>query len=294
MFAEYYHCRTQPPAAYTSRSVDAVGFLMDAVKRAAGKSKYENQPSSEPADDLLWGINAVWEAVQQNAAGISEIFIQQGKAGARIQQIIDRAKELAIAVRFVDANRMHVPRHCRHQGVVARQTEARLMPLEALLETLGGDNSSSEPKILVLDSIQDPRNLGSILRSALAAGFSHVIMTRERSVPVTGTVARTSAGAVSHLNLCQVVNLAETLKILKDRGFWIFGAVAESAAASVYATEFSGPICLVIGSEGKGIRPLVRKQCDFLVTIPMHASFNSLNASVAAAIIMFEIAHRSC
>ncbi len=267
---------------------------MDGIKRAAGgRSKNETSPANEPADDLLWGINVVWEALQQNAAGISEVFIEQGKAGARLQQIIDRAKELAIAVRFVDATRMHVPRHCRHQGVVARQTEARLMPLETLLETLVSDNRADEPRLLVLDSIQDPRNLGSILRSALAAGFSHVIMTRERSVPVTGTVARTSAGAISHLHLCQVVNLAETLKILKDRGFWIFGAVAESDATSVYATEFSGPICLVIGSEGKGIRPLVRKQCDFLVTIPMRASFNSLNASVAAAIIMFEIAHKS-
>ena len=248
-------------------------------------------PSAEPSDDLLWGINAVWEALQ-NAGTINEILIQKGKAGPRIQQIIDLAKDRAITVRFVEADRMRVPRHCRHQGVVARQSEAQLVSLEALLESLGGD-SSTELRLLVLDSIQDPRNLGSILRSALAAGFSHVILTRERSVPITGTVARTSAGAVAHLHLCQVVNLAETLKILKERGFWIFGAVVESDAASLYTTEFSGPICLVIGSEGKGIRPLVRKQCDVLMTIPMRASFNSLNASAAAAIIMFEIARRS-
>lgn len=255
----------------------------------------ESEPisSSEPSDDLLWGINVVWEALQQNAGGLSEIFIQQGKAGPRIQQIIDTAKERSITVRFVDANRMRVPRHCRHQGVVARQTEARLVSLDALLESLDGKGELEAPKLLVLDTIQDPHNLGSILRSALAAGFSHVIMTRDRSVPVTGTVARTSAGAVAHLHISQVVNLAETLRILKERGFWIFGAVAESDAASLYSTDFSGPICLVIGSEGKGIRPLVKKQCDFLVTIPMRASFNSLNASVAAAIIMFEIAHRS-
>jgi len=267
---------------------------MERKKRGDGTAKGENPSAAEPSDDLLWGINAVWEALQQSAGGISEVFIQQGKAGPRIQQIIDLAKDRGLAVRFVDANRMHVPRHCRHQGVVARQSEARLMPLEELLESLGSGGRSGEPhKILVLDSIQDPRNLGSILRSALAAGFFHVIMTRERSVPVTGTVARTSAGAVAHLHLCQVVNLADTLKILKERGFWIFGAVVESEASSIYATDFSGPICLVIGSEGKGIRPLVRKQCDFLVTIPMSASFNSLNASVAAAIIMFEIARRS-
>ena len=271
-----------------------MGFLMEKKKRGTETAARENSPTGESSDDdLLWGINAVWEALQQNAGGISEILIQQGKAGVRIQQIIDLAKERTIPVRFVDANRMRVSRHCRHQGVVARQTEARLLPFAALLESLKHGDREGAPRLLVLDSIQDPRNLGSILRSALAAGFSHVIMTRERSVPITGTVARTSAGAVAHLHLCQVVNLADTLKILKEQGFWIFGAVAESAAPSLYTTDFSGPICLVIGSEGNGIRPLVRKQCDFLVTIPMHASFNSLNASVAAAILMFEIAHRS-
>ncbi len=111
-------------------------------------------------------------------------------------------------------------------------------------------------------------------------------------MPVTGTVARTSAGAVAHLKLCQVVNLAETLKLLKERGFWVFGAVVEPEADSIYQADFSGPVCLVIGSEGKGIRPLVRRQCDHLVTIPMHAPFNSLNASAAAAVLLFEIARR--
>jgi len=267
--------------------------MMEGKKKGEGMVQNTRPLTDEPSDDLLWGINAVWEALSQNPGGISEIFVQEGKAGARLQQIIDLAKDHAIVVRFVDADRMRVPRHCRHQGVVARQTEARLMSLDDLLVSLGGGEAPGAPRLLVLDSIQDPHNLGSILRSALAAGFLHVIMTRERSVPITGTVARTSAGAVAHLRICQVVNLAETLKTLKERGFWIFGAVVESDATSLYATEFSGPICVVIGSEGKGIRPLVRKQCDFLVTIPMRASFNSLNASVAAAIIMFEIDRRS-
>jgi 23S rRNA (guanosine2251-2'-O)-methyltransferase len=248
--------------------------------------------TSDPADDLIWGINAVWEALGQNAAPVSEILIQQGKGGQRLQQIIDLAKERAIAVRFVEAGRMRVPLHCRHQGVVARVSEARLLSLDALLESMTGEHAPKAARILALDSIQDPRNLGSILRSALAAGFSHVIMTRERSVPVTGTVARTSAGAVSHLKLCQVVNLVDTINVLKERGFWIYGAVAEAEATSIYTTDFSGAICLIIGSEGKGIRPLVRKKCDFLVTIPMRAAFNSLNASAAAAVIMFEITRR--
>ena len=266
---------------------------MERRKKESRPPTGEATPPDEPADDLIWGINAVGEALMQQAAAISEVLIQQGKTGPRLQQIIELAREHAIAVRFVDAARMRVPLHCRHQGVVARQNAVPLLSLDGLLVHLAGTQAQGPARILALDSIQDPRNLGSILRSALAAGFSHVIMTRERSVPVTGTVARTSAGAVAHLQLCQVVNLTDALNVLKKNDFWIYGAVAEADAASIYATDFSGPICLVIGSEGKGIRPLVRKQCDLLVTIPMRAAFNSLNASAAAAVIMFEIARRS-
>lgn len=245
------------------------------------------------SEDLLWGINTVGEALRRNGRGIEEVLIQQGKAGPRIQQIIDAARVAGVPVRFVDGNRMGGGRNCPHQGVVARQTEARLFSLEELLAEGDGGNRGADPRLLVLDSIQDPRNLGSILRSALAAGFASVIMTRDRSAPLTGTVARTSAGAVAHLRIAQVVNLAETLRRLKEHGFWIFGAVVDPDAVAVYSTDFSGPVCLVIGGEGKGIRPLVQKQCDHLITIPMQGSFNSLNASVAAAIIMFEIARRS-
>ncbi|MBM9614328.1 23S rRNA (guanosine(2251)-2'-O)-methyltransferase RlmB [Desulfobulbus rhabdoformis] len=266
--------------------------------KARSRKKQPSSPVTEPqeaaSEDLIWGINAVSEALAQSAGGgVSEILVQSGKAGPRLQQIIDTARERSIAVRFVDPARMRVPRTCRHQGVVARLSEAKLLDLDTLLSGLGEPRQEQAPKVLVLDSIQDPRNLGSILRSALAAGFSRIIMTRERSVPVTGTVARTSAGAVAHMQICRVVNLADTLNVLKERGFWIFGAVAEEDAASIYSTDFSGPVALVIGSEGKGIRPLVRKQCDHLVTIPMPGSFNSLNASVAAAVIMFEVARRS-
>ena len=247
----------------------------------------------EAADDLLWGINAVSEALQQNSKAITEVLIQQGKTGARLQQIIELARSASVSVRFVDPRRMGVPQHCRHQGVVARHSAAALLSLDELLAGLAQSPPGKQPRLLILDSIQDPRNLGSIFRSALASGFDHVILPRERSAPVTGTVARTSAGATAHLRICQVINLAETLNRLKEKGFWIFGAVVEPDAQSIYTADFSGPICLVIGSEEKGIRPLVKKHCDHLVTIPMHSPFNSLNASVAAAIIMFEIARRS-
>jgi len=234
-------------------------------------------------DDLLWGMNVVQEALSANPRGLTEILIQKGKAGSRLQQIIDTARQAKVKLRFVDSKRLGLPGSCKHQGVVAHRAEVDCIPLDELLEQESAD------RILILDSIQDPRNLGSILRSALAAGFLQVILSREHTAPLSGTVARTSAGALSHLRISRVVNLSDTLKILKKNGFWIYGTVVDPAAESMYSTNFSGKTGLVIGSEGKGIRPLVQKQCDHLITIPMVRGFNSLNVSVAAALVMFEV-----
>ncbi|XOF32609.1 MAG: 23S rRNA (guanosine(2251)-2'-O)-methyltransferase RlmB [Candidatus Electrothrix sp. YB6] len=249
------------------------------------RKKTVRQQPEQTDDDLLWGRNAVHEALRRNARSLSEVLIEKGKAGDRLQEIIDLARAQKVRVRFVAPERLGIPRSCRHQGVVARQTEARLFSPEEVLERAAAGSG----RILILDSIQDPRNLGSILRSALAAGFRSVLLTRERSAPLSGTVARTSAGAISHLHIAQVVNLTAALILLKEHGFWIYGTVAEKSAQSIYRTDFSGRLGLVIGSEGKGIRPLVRKHCDQLVTIPMSTDFDSLNASVAAALIMFEV-----
>jgi 23S rRNA (guanosine2251-2'-O)-methyltransferase len=269
-----------------NQNVQDPSMAKSGKKAGHHKKQRHSQHSPEPLnDDLLWGINTVQEALRHNSRSVSEILIQKGKAGSKLQDIIDMARQEKVRVRFVEQDRLGVPRSCRHQGVVARQTEASLVLLDELLEqALTGSG-----RILLLDSIQDPRNLGSILRSALAAGFQNIILTRERSAPLSGTVARTSAGAVSQLRICQVVNLADTLKLLKEKGFWIYGSVAERSGQSIYEADFSGRLGLVIGSEGKGIRPLVKKQCDHLVTIPMATDFDSLNASVAAALIMFEV-----
>ncbi len=238
---------------------------------------------------MIWGVNTVMEALVHDPRRVSEVRIQRGKAGPKFQEIIDLARAQNVRLRFVEAGRLGVPARSRHQGVAARQTEARPLDLDELLALVERREGLPPARILVLDSIQDPRNLGAIFRSALAAGFTAVILTRERSAPLSGTVAATSAGAMSRLQICQVVNLTDTLKILQKKGFWVFGSVADRTAASIYATDFSVPLCLVIGGEDKGIRPLVRKQCDQLVTIPMAGDFDSLNAAVAAAVIMFEI-----
>lgn len=259
---------------------------MQAPKGKREKDRGGTGPTGQ--DDLIWGINPVREALGHRAANISEILIQRGKAGPKYQEIIDLARSHRIRLRFVETDRMGLPAKSAHQGVVARVTVARLVSLEELLAKEGGVRSEGFPRILVLDSIQDPRNLGAIFRSALAAGFSSVVMTRERSAPISGTVAKASAGAVTRLTIAQAVNLSECLKKIKQNGFWIFGAVLDSAAVSIYDADFRLPLCLVVGGEEKGIRPLVQKQCDQLITIPMPGDFDSLNVSVAAAVIMFE------
>lgn len=258
------------------------------VKPHSAPTPQEQGESGADSSGLIWGLNPVLEALNRPEQGVHEVLVLQGKAGPRLQEVIDLARSRGITLRFVPAQRLGVPQNCRHQGVSARLAAVNYLPLEALLEAA----STSQPPLLVLDCIQDPHNLGSILRSALAAGFSRIILPKERSAIISGTVAQSSAGAISHLQLCRVANIAETLQALKERGYWIFGAVVEPTAVSLYAVDFPDATCLVIGGEGKGIRPLVQKRCDQLFTIPMAGGFNSLNASAAAAVIMFEIARR--
>jgi 23S rRNA (guanosine2251-2'-O)-methyltransferase len=251
--------------------------------------KQQIDEAFENADEMIWGINTVREMVFHNPGGLSEILIVSGKSGPKFQEIIDQARASQIKLRFVSPERLGVPSSCKHQGVVARQRVVSVFTLDELLEELIRKETNQTPKLLILDSIQDPHNLGAILRSALAAGFDGAIITRERSAPLTGTVARVSAGALALLKVCQVVNLAEAIETLKKKGFWVFGAVVDQEASSLYENDFRVPLCLVIGGEAKGIRPLVMKKCDALVTIPMQSDFDSLNASAAAAVFMFEI-----
>ena len=146
---------------------------------------------------------------------------------------------------------------------------------------------------MACDTIQDPHNLGAIIRSAHAAGADYLICTRDRSAPLGGTAAKASAGAISRIRISQVTNLSEALVQVKKAGAWIFGAVKDEAAQSIYQTDFNLPACLVVGNEGKGIRPLVQKTCDVLVSIPMSGEIDSLNSSVAAAVILFEMHRQS-
>lgn len=243
------------------------------------------------SEDLLWGIHPVFESLEKTPANISELIVQKDKRGGKIEKIVETARSHGIKITFCEALRLtgEGSGQARHQGVAVRLCEAPLADFDGLVEEWAARIRNGERlRVVVCDSLQDPHNLGAIIRSALAAGAVAVIVTRERSAPLGGTAAKASAGAMAHLPICQVTNLVATLQSLKKIGFWVFGAVKESGVASLYDSDLTVPCCLVVGSEGKGLRPLVRRECDLLLSIPMATTLDSLNSSVAAAVILFE------
>ena len=243
-------------------------------------------------DDLLWGIHPVTAALENEADRICEIILQKDRRGGKWDRIVELARGRQIKISFVETIRMTGPESAqvRHQGIVARMSAIAFLPFADMLERYASSVAKGEkPRLIACDSLQDPHNLGAVIRSAHAAGFAGVVVTRERSAPIGGTAAKASAGAVSMIDISQVTNLAESLKQLKEVGSWVFGAIKDASARSIYATDFSVPSCLVIGGEGEGIRPLVRRQCDVLISIPMLGDLDSLNSSVAAGVIMFEM-----
>lgn len=235
--------------------------------------------------DTLWGIHPILELLRLEPGKVREIVIQQNKGGAKVQEIIALAREQGVKIRFLPGQRFPASPGKTHQGVLAKTAPLATCSLQELLAKTKG---KAQPLLVALDSIQDPHNLGAIIRTAAAAGASGVILPKDRSAPLNATAAKAAAGAMAHLNLCLVTNLAVSLQAVKEKGFWVYGAASE-AGRSIHDAQFSGPICLVIGGEGKGLRPIVRQHCDELVSIPMTGSLNSLNASVAAGIILFEI-----
>lgn len=248
------------------------------------------------SEDLLWGIHPVFEGLENEARRFTEIILQKDKRGEKIEEIIRLARKEKIKLTFTDSLKLtgEGSRQVRHQGVVARISETPLVPLDELLQKMSDRMARGENcRLTVLDTLQDPHNIGAIIRSSLASGVAAIVVTRERTAPLGGTAAKSSAGAISHIDICQVTNLVHALKQLKKMGFWVFGAVKDTDAKSIYETDLTVPACLVVGSEGKGIRPLVKKECDVLISIPMEGGLDSLNSSVAAGVIVFEAMRQS-
>lgn len=238
------------------------------------------------SDSWIVGINPVEGALSNDAARVSELLVEQGQRNARVQELATRAKALNIPVH-------HRPREdldklageARHQGVVARY-EAPPMGSENdiadLLEQAGQD-----ALILVLDGVTDPHNLGACLRSAAAARVTAVIVPKDRAVGLTPVVRRASAGGADRVPLIAATNLARVLRTLKDAGVWLTG-LAGDTDTSIYSIDMKGPVALVLGSEGEGMRRLTRETCDFVAKIPMPGAMESLNVSVATGVVLFE------
>jgi len=253
--------------------------------------KNTHHRSSSAKDILIKGFNSVLEALKASPSSVKEVFVDKEKKGLRLDGLMETARQNNIPVIFSQSVKQGTHKRSpgssepeSFQGVSAR-IKLPTLSLEELLGRL--KNIPKPPFLLALDSIQDPHNLGAIIRSAVAAGVNGLILPKDRSAPITDTVVKVSAGAVFHLDICRVTNLVNSFKVLKEKGIWIFGTAKDSSQA-VYETDLTVPVCLVIGSEGKGLRPLVAEHCDMYISIPMQGSLDSLNASVAAGIILFE------
>ncbi|MFR4164351.1 MAG: 23S rRNA (guanosine(2251)-2'-O)-methyltransferase RlmB [Paraclostridium sordellii] len=231
------------------------------------------------------GRNPVIEAIK-NDREIDKIMIANGAKEGSIKKIVAMAKEKNIVIQYVDRNKLdEISTSHSHQGVIANVSDYRYYELDELIKSV--KEKGEDPFFIILDEITDPHNLGSIIRTADAVGAHGVIIPKRRSVHITPTVAKASAGAVEYVPVCKVTNIVNTIKTLKEHGMWI--AAADMDGQTFYEQNLTGPIGLVIGSEGFGISRLVKKNCDFTVKMPMVGNVTSLNASVAGSILLYEI-----
>ena len=237
------------------------------------------------ADGMIEGRNAVIEALRAGTA-IDKIYLQKGETDKTLGHIASRARAAGTVVVEADRRKLDaMSRTHAHQGVIALASVREYVSVESILNS--AREKGEAPLLVVCDEISDPHNLGAIIRTAYCAGAHGVISPKRRSAGLTSVVAKTSAGAVSYLPVARVPNLPALLKELKSQGVWVFGTAA-GGTTDLYHVDLKGPAAIVIGSEGEGMSRLVEENCDFLVSIPMKGGLNSLNASAAAAVLLYE------
>ncbi len=237
-------------------------------------------------EDVIEGRNAVIEALRAGR-GIDKIFIQKGDTDKALGHIASTARAAGCVV--VDADKRKLDAMSRthaHQGVIALAAIREYCTIEDILQI--AQERGEAPFVVICDELSDPHNLGAVIRTADAAGVHGIIIPKRRSAGVTSIVDKTSAGAASHMAVARVANLTAAIKQLKEAGLWIYGTAADGASP-LWKTELKGPICVIIGSEGEGMGRLVTENCDFLVSIPMKGKISSLNASAAAAVLIYEV-----
>ena len=237
-------------------------------------------------ENQVEGRNAVLELLD-SGRDINKIFVQAGEKHGSIMKILAKAKANGVIVQEVQRKKLdEMSESHNHQGVIAIAPPFEYVEIEDILEEAKKKNE--EPFILILDEIEDPHNLGSIIRTAETAGVHGIIIPKRRAASVNATVAKTSAGAVEYMKIARVNNINETINELKDKGVWVCGTDVDTETL-YYNQDYKMPIAIVIGNEGKGMSRLTKENCDFLVKIPMKGNISSLNASVSAGIVIYEV-----
>jgi 23S rRNA (guanosine2251-2'-O)-methyltransferase len=239
--------------------------------------------------DRLTGIHAVREALEAGRA-FDRIVIAKGRQDTRVEEIVQLARGRNISVRFEDRSQIDRLADSKdHQGIVALVAARAAGTLDEILAAANAGVGRGEKGLIVLlDGVEDPHNLGAVIRTSLAAGAHGVVIPERRAAGLTDTVARASAGALAHLAVAKVTNLARTMEELKEAGYWLVG-LDEHAEQSYTEVDYASPVGIVLGGEGKGLHELTRKRCDFVVSLPTTGPVKSLNVSVAAGVVLFEV-----
>ena len=252
------------------------------------QGKRQEKYREELDENIIFGRNAVKELLS-GGRDIDKLFIQAGDREGSVNQLIGIASERKIPI--IEAERSKLDNLClggHHQGIVAIAAERNYATVDEILAY--AEERGEKPFIIILDGVEDPHNLGAIIRSAECSGAHGVIIPKRRAVGLTSTAAKASAGAIEHMRVAKVTNLAMTIDELKERGLWLYAA--DMDGESYYDTDLSGAVALVMGSEGFGISRLVKEKCDFIISIPLYGKVNSMNVSCAAAVLMTEVARQ--
>ena len=237
-------------------------------------------------EEIIAGRNAVFEALTSRRP-VNKIYIKTGLQGGSLGKIVAEAQKSTVLIEYVQSEKLdRLAPGIRHQGIVALASPIAFSSLEEVLKRTATSNET--PFLLLLDELQDPQNVGALIRSADAAGVHGVLLPKRRSCPLNMVVAKVSAGAVNYVPVVQIGNIVQTLRNLKEQGFWVVGADMDGTEL-YFDADLNRPVVIVIGAEGKGLGRLVKENCDMLVRIPMQGGMNSLNASAAGAILMYEV-----
>ncbi|MCL2416014.1 MAG: 23S rRNA (guanosine(2251)-2'-O)-methyltransferase RlmB [Defluviitaleaceae bacterium] len=267
-----------------------IGKIREYKKTKEIKETETKEEINNENEFLAIGRKAVLEILNNDGA-IDKLFIKKGEKEGAIRVIVAKAKEKGIVILEVPREKLDIlSNNGKHQGVIAQTPAYEYSSVEEILRRTGKGNGA--PFILICDKIFDPYNLGAMIRTAEACGIHGVIIPKRRSCGITPTVVKASAGAIEHVPVARVSNIAQTIEILKNRNIWVCGLDTDGISIFSEKLNLDGAIALVIGNEGAGVSHLVKERCDFSVSIPMLGAITSLNASVAAAVAMYEIVRR--